>query len=146
MDQPVATTSPVHGDQDVALSGGWKAVVSLTWVGVVIGMASVWAVSRQIGLSTWWLGPPANGRNLIINIAPFIAPFLALTAAIGGARRTWQIGISSGAIIVAIGVVDIGHVTRLGIVEIVLGCAGAGASLASWVGTPLPPRPDKERR
>lgn len=146
MKQPSATTSPLHGGQQNALSGGWKAVVSLTWIGVVIGLASVWAVSRQVGLSTWWLGPPANGRNLVINIAPFIAPFLALTAAIGGSRWTWQIGVVAGVVIVAIGAVDLGRVSRLGIVELVLGCAGAGASIASWVGMPLATRPDEERR
>ncbi|MGA0322023.1 MAG: hypothetical protein ACO3M1_04490, partial [Ilumatobacteraceae bacterium] len=60
------------------MSGGWKATVTLTWIGVVIGLASVWAVSRQVGLSTWWLGPPANGRHPVINLVPFVAPSLAL--------------------------------------------------------------------
>ena len=118
------------------MSGGWKATVTLTWIGVVIGLASVWAVSRQVGLSTWWLGPPANGRHLFINLVPFIAPFLALILAIGGSHRTWKVGMLAGTVIMLIGAVDLGRVTRLGIVEIILGLAGAGSSLASWVGTP----------
>ena len=88
------------------------------------------------GLSTWWLGPPANGRHLVVNLVPFVAPFLALILAIGGSHRTWKIGILAGAVITLIGAVDLGRVTRLGIVEIVLGLAGAGSSLASWIGTP----------
>ena len=101
------------------------ATVTLTWIGVVIGLASVWAVSRQVGLSTWWLGPPANGRHLVVNLVPFVAPFLALILAIGGSHRTWKIGILAGAVITLIGAVDLGRVTRLGVVEIVLGLAGA---------------------
>jgi hypothetical protein len=118
------------------MGGGWKATVTLTWIGVVIGLASVWAVSRQVGLSTWWLGPPANGRHLALNLAPFIAPFFALVLAIGGSHRTWTVGVLAGAVIMLIGAVDLGRVTRLGVIEIVLGLAGAGSSLASWVGTP----------
>ena len=146
MEQLTATSLPLRDGPHNELRGGWKAVVSLTWIGVVIGLASVWAVSRQIGLSTWWLGPPGNGRPFALNIAPFIPPFLALISAIGGSRRTWQVGIAAGAFVVAVGAFDLGGVTRLGIVEIVLGCAGAGSSLASWVGTPMATRPDEERR
>jgi len=141
-----AQVPPPPGDHCLALRGGWKAVVSLTWIGVVIGLASVWAVSRQTGLSTWWLGPPGNGRHLLFTILPFIAPFIALTTSIGGSRRTWQVGVTAGAFVVAVGLFDLSRVTRLGVVEIALGCAGAGSSLASWVGTPLTKRPEQERR
>ena len=133
---PDDLTPPAPPGRGREMSGGWKATVTLTWIGVVIGLASVWAVSRQVGLSTWWLGPPANGRHLAINLLPFVAPFLALILAIGGSHRTWKVGVLAGAVIVLIGAVDLGRVTRLGVVEIVLGLAGAGSSLASWVGTP----------
>ena len=72
----------------------------------------------------------------MINLVPFVAPSLALILAIGGSHRTWKVGILAGAVIMLIGAVDLGRVTRLGIVEIVLGLAGAGSSLASWIGTP----------
>jgi len=130
----LAPPAPPRGGGE--MSGGWKATVTLTWIGVVIGLASVWAVSRQVGLSTWWLGPPANGRHLVINLVPFVTPFFALILAIGGSLRTWKVGVLAGAVIVLIGAVDLGRVTRLGVVEIVLGLAGAGSSIASWVGTP----------
>ena len=133
---PDDLTPPAPPPGDGEMSGGWKATVTLTWIGVVIGLASVWAVSRQVGLSTWWLGPPANGRHPVINLAPFVAPSLALILAIGGSHRTWKVGILAGAAIMLIGAVDLGRVTRLGVVEIVLGLAGAGSSLASWIGTP----------
>ena len=133
---PDDLTPPAPPGRGREMSGGWKATVTLTWIGVVIGLASVWAVSRQVGLSTWWLGPPANGRHLAINLVPFVAPFLALILAIGGSHRTWKVGVLAGVVIVLIGAVDLGRVTRLGVVEIVLGLAGAGSSLASWVGTP----------
>ena len=133
---PDDLTPPAPPRADGEMSGGWRATVTLTWIGVVIGLASVWAVSRQVGLSTWWLGPPANGRHPVINLVPFVAPSLALILAIGGSHRTWKVGILAGAVIMLIGAVDLGRVTRLGIVEIVLGLAGAGSSLASWIGTP----------
>ena len=136
MTLPTDPDPPAPPRSGCEMGGGWKATVTLTWIGVVIGLASVWAVSRQVGLSTWWLGPPANSRHLIINLVPFIAPFLALILAIGGSHRTWKVGMLAGAVITLIGAVDLGRVTRLGIVEIILGLAGAGSSLASWVGTP----------
>ena len=136
MTLPTDPDPPAPPRSGCEMGSGWKATVTLTWIGVVIGLASVWAVSRQVGLSTWWLGPPANSRHLVINLVPFIAPFLALILAIGGSHRTWKVGMLAGAVITLIGAVDLGRVTRLGIVEIVLGLAGAGSSIASWVGTP----------
>ena len=61
---PVDLTPPAPPPGDGEMSSGWKATVTLTWIGVVIGLASVWAVSRQVGLSTWWLGPPQMAGTL----------------------------------------------------------------------------------
>jgi len=116
------------------LSVGWRAVTAATWIGVIIGLAAVWNASVQIGLSTWWLGARADPQPRYIQFAPFVPPVLVLLATVYQMRWIPWIGLGASAIIAAIGVADIGRVTSLAAVELVIAGAAAAVSIASFSG------------
>jgi hypothetical protein len=110
-------------------------VTMATWAGIIAGIAAVWAASRQIGLSTWWLGPRAGDRSIVVSLIPFVPGVTMIIAAVARVRYVWAIGIVASLIVMAIGLGDLSRVARLGAVEIALGVAGCAVSLASWTGT-----------
>ena len=117
------------------LTAAWLVVIVGVWAAIIAGFAAVWAASRQIGLSTWWLGPPAGGRPLAVHLVVFLPPLSVIAAALGRARHVWVIGLIASGTLIAVGIGDLGRVSRLGFVEIALGAAGFATSIASWSGT-----------
>ena len=117
------------------ITAAWRATIVVVWVGVAIGMASVWSASRQVGLSTWWLGPPTDGRPAVVAIAVFIPAVVVLVAAAVVQRFLWLTAVVAGLIVAVIGSGDIGRVDGLAIVQIALGAAGAATGIAALSGT-----------
>lgn len=135
MDDLSAERAPTRTERAGQLTARWAVVVCAVWAGIVAGFAAVWVASRQIGLSTWWLGAPVGGRSLPINLVPFIPGVLVIAAVILGARSVWSVGACAAIVVIGIGIGDLGRVTRLGIIEVALGVAGLLVSAASWTGT-----------
>ena len=135
MTDPSAEREPTRTERGGQLTARWAIVVCAVWAGIVAGFAAVWVASRQIGLSTWWLGAPVGGRSLPINLVPFIPGVLVIAAVILGARLVWFLGACAALMVVGVGIGDLGRVPRLGIVEVALGLAGLLVSAASWTGT-----------
>jgi hypothetical protein len=117
------------------LTTGWRVITLFTWVGVVMALAAVWNTSVQLGLSTWWLGPRAEPRSMIIRLSPFLTPALMLLATINQARWLGWFGLGASGVIAAYAVGDLGGVTRLGVLELVIAGAAAAVSAASLTGT-----------
>ena len=117
------------------LTGGWSLITISVWAGVGVGLAAVWAASRQIGLSTWWLGPPSGGQPLAVHLIPFAFPTVVIASALLRFRWVWLIGVVASLGIAAIALGDLGRVARLGLIEVALSSAGLAVSLASWSGT-----------
>jgi hypothetical protein len=123
-------TSPRPGQ----LTPGWRIATGVTWGLVFVAFSAVWKVSRELGLSTWWLGPVGEPQPIFVLLLPFVAPGLMVLATLNNSRRLPWAGLVASAITVAIGIGDVNRVTRLGIVEIAIGCAAAAVSLASFAG------------
>jgi hypothetical protein len=104
---------------------GWRILTALGWVGVVAVLAATWSASRQLGLSTWWLGPVDDQRPLYIVLIPFVAPAVMLAAVANRVRYVPWIGMIGALATAAVGVGDLGRVRGLGLVELI----GAGAAL-----------------
>ncbi len=124
--------------------------MALGWIGVTMALAAVWNASVQIGLSTWWLGPRATPRPLPIRLAPFVAPVLMVLGTVNNIRWLGWFGLGASAVIAGIGLVDLGYVSSLAVVELITAAAGAGLSLAALSGTyrraPHASSPDGEVR
>jgi len=66
------------------LTAGWTVVFWVGWLLVAASFVAVWASSRLVGLSTWWLGPSTEPRFVLISLLPLVVP---LGLCIGGMRR-----------------------------------------------------------
>jgi hypothetical protein len=106
----------------------------VTWVLVFVAWSGVWKASRELGIATWWLGPPGAPRPFPVLLAPFVAPGVMVALALNNARRLPWIGLSAAAISAAIGIVDLSYVRRLGYVELLIAGAAAAVSVASRTG------------
>jgi hypothetical protein len=116
------------------LTRGWRIATGVTWGLVFVGFTAVWKVSRELGLSTWWLGPVGEPQPVYVLLLPFVAPAAMVLATLNNARRLPWFGVLASAATAAIGIGDLDRVTRLAIVELAIAAAGAAVSLASLSG------------
>jgi hypothetical protein len=106
----------------------------VTWGLVFVAFTAVWKVSRELGLSTWWLGPVGEPQPVFVLLLPFVAPSAMVLATLNNTRRLPWAGLLASAVTAAIGVGDLDRVVRLGIVELAIAGAGAAVSVASFSG------------
>jgi hypothetical protein len=125
------------------LTPGWQVTVTLAWVSVLVALAAVWSTSRQLGLSTWWLGPPSQPRAVWLALAPFVPPAVVALLALTGRRYVPWAGLAAAACIAAVAAGDLGRVTGLGVLELLIAAAGTLVSIASFAGTYRPARADR---
>jgi hypothetical protein len=117
------------------LTPAWRLGTAVTWIAVVLAFAAVWNSSVQLGLSTWWLGPRSQPRPLAVRLSPFVAPVLMLLGTINQVRWLAWWGLGASGVLVAYGAGDVGRVTSIGILEILIGVAAGLVSVASFSGT-----------
>ena len=135
--EPVRLVEPPHAGE---LTTGWRVVTACLWISVIVAFAAVWSASEQLGLSTWWLGPRADQRSLVIRLSPFVAPLAMTVAAFNNVRRLAWFGIGASLVTSVFGIIDLGRVPRLAIVELIIAGLACAVSVASLTGTyrPIP--------
>ncbi len=116
------------------LTGGWRIVTAVTWGLVFVAFAGVWKVSRELGLSTWWLGPIGEPQPVFVLLLPFVAPVAMVVATLNHVRWLPIAGLVASAVTAAIGLGDLDRVLRLGVVELAIAGAAAAVSIASFAG------------
>jgi hypothetical protein len=116
------------------LTGGWRLVTAVTWGLVFIAFAAVWKVSRELGLSTWWLGPIGEPQPVFVMLLPFVAPVAMVVATLNHTRWLPIAGLVASAVTAAVGLGDLDRVLRLAIVELAIAGAAAAVSIASFAG------------
>ena len=123
-----------HEPRAGELTTGWLIATGVGWIGVVAALAAAWNVSRQLGLSTWWLGPAHDQRPPYVVMLPFVATAVMLTLVGNRARQVPWIGIVGALATAAVGLGDLGRVRGLGLVELIAAAAGLLVSIASFSG------------
>jgi hypothetical protein len=116
------------------LSMSWRTALAVGWAGISLCLAAVWNSSRNLGLSTWWLGPPADPRPLVVQVLPFVLPILLVVGAIRNVRFLPWLGLAAAAATAGVGLGDLDPYSRFGLIELALAVAGALLSLASIAG------------
>lgn len=125
------------------LTPRWRLAQAVTWIGVAVAIGSIWKTTDQLGMSTWWLGPRGEPRPAAVQVLPFVPALVMILLAINHVRHLawWSLGAS--ALVVAVGVVDLGYKPAIGMLEIAVGAAAALVSVASFAGSyrPIDPSP-----
>ncbi|HEY4331670.1 MAG TPA: hypothetical protein VGM78_03835 [Ilumatobacteraceae bacterium] len=116
------------------LTSGWRTALISGWLGVLVGLGSVWQACRIGGIAPWWLGPETNLRSPLVIAIPFVLPLAALAAAFAAKRFASYLGIIAGVVTAAISLGDVGEFKGLALVEAVIGVAGLMISVASLAG------------
>ncbi|MDJ0770002.1 MAG: hypothetical protein QNJ12_14470 [Ilumatobacter sp.] len=116
------------------LAPAWRIATAVAWIGVVVSFAAIWNVSVQLGLSTWWLGPRAQPEPRLVQLSPFAAPVAMLLATINQARWLPWWGLGAAGVISIYGIGDLGRVTSIAVVELLIAGAAAVLSVASLTG------------
>jgi hypothetical protein len=132
-DEALRFTHP-HHVRAGELTAGWSVVFGLSWLAVGVAMAAVWNVSRQLGLSTWWLGPRSQPRPIFVMMLPFVAPALLAAAAFSRVRYLPHFGLAGAGVTAAVAAGDLDRVRGIGLVELLIAAAAAAVSLAAFTG------------
>jgi hypothetical protein len=130
--------APSGTETELALPTGtqtWRVIMLLGWVGGVLGYSTVWAVSRQIGLPTWWLGPRSQPNPIYIVSLPFVLPVLMLLAISFNLKRLPIYGVlaACGSFVIAAG--DAQTQPGLAIIQVAISIGLLCTSLAALIGT-----------
>lgn len=117
------------------LTLGWRIITAIGWIAGILALAAVWNVSRQLGLSTWWLGTRAQPQPRIVQLSPFLAPGLMLLGTINHVRWLGWFGLIAAGAVAGYGIVDLGQVSSIASVELLIAGLLAAMSIASLTGT-----------
>jgi hypothetical protein len=113
------------------------------WVGGILGYSTIWAVSRQIGLPTWWLGP-RSAPNPIYQISlPFVLPVVMLVMIALNLRRIALYGVIAAIASVSFVALDAATQPGLAIAQLAISAGLLSTSLAALIGGFNTPRPSK---
>ncbi len=116
------------------LTPGWRIITLVTWVLVFVAWSGAWAVSRQLGLGTWWLGPISAPQPILVMILPFLPPAAMVVLTLNNVIRLPWYGLAASALGALIAAFDVNEVRRLGFVELAIAVASALVSIASTSG------------
>jgi hypothetical protein len=116
------------------LTRPWQVATAVVWAATFVALVGVWQASRQLGLATWWRGPVGDPQPFFVTLVPFVLPGAMTIAALYNVRWLPWYGLVASAGTAAVGLGDIGRVSRLGAVELALAAATALFSLASLSG------------
>jgi hypothetical protein len=117
------------------LSAGWRLIMVVAWVGVVLAWSAVWNASVQLGRPTWWLGTRADPMPVVVRLAPFAVPVVLILGALRNARWLAWTGVAGAIVFGGYAVADLSNEPDLAMLEIGVATAGLVVSLLALTGT-----------
>jgi hypothetical protein len=123
----------------------WRVIMMLGWVGGIVGYSTVWVVSRQIGLPTWWLGPRSQPTAFYVVGLPFLLPVLMLLAISVNLRRVALYGVVAA---LATGLIALGDAQSqpgLAMIQAAISLGLLCTSLAALIGHREPAGANKRK-
>ena len=113
---------------------GWRVVLMLGWVGGILGYSTIWAVSRQIGLPTWWLGPRSAPSPVYMVSLPFVLPVLILIGLAANLKRIATFSLLAAVLTFGIAAGDGSSQPGLALAQVAISVGLLCASLAAVIG------------
>ena len=111
----------------------WRLALLLGWALIGAALGALWAASVQIGQATWWLLATAPGYPLVA-IVPFVPVVAMLLLILIEPPHLLPFGLLAALGIVAVGLGDLPGVRGIGLLEIALGAAAGGLTVAALGG------------
>jgi len=116
------------------LTPGWRIATAIVWGLAFVAFVAVWKTSSELGLSTWWLGPPGAPVSPIVSMAPFVAPVTMILLCVNNAKWLPWFGLGASGITALVAAFDMARVPRLAVVEFAIAGAGTLAAVAGLSG------------
>lgn len=135
--QVIPTTADTHeaAAADLKHSGsGWRVVLMLGWVGGILGYSTIWAVSRQVGLPTWWLGPRSTPSPVPVMLLPFVLPVIVLIGIAANLQRIARYGVFAALATLGVAAGDASNQPGLAVAQLAISLGLLSASLAALIG------------
>ncbi|MFM8418339.1 MAG: hypothetical protein ACKOAT_12745 [Actinomycetota bacterium] len=87
----------------------WRRLASISWVGIAVCQVAVAVTSRNIGKSTWWLGPESNPRFPLVWAVPFLITVAAFVATQRPRKYTIVVHLVCVALLAAVATGDVAN-------------------------------------
>jgi len=117
----------------VSVAGGnrvWRRLATVSWAGIALCQVAVAVTSRNIGKSTWWLGPESNPRFPLVWAVPFLITAVAIVATQRTRKYTIIVHLACVALLAAVATGDLSNSPGVAVLQ--YGVAGI-ALLVSFV-------------
>jgi hypothetical protein len=135
MDESAHEATPVTDPaRPGTLVAAWRVALVVTWALVVFAYASVWNVSVQLGLGTWWLGPRPNPQPLVVQMIPFLLAITFGVLSTTNIRRLPIINMLGAVLLGAIAIPDFSRSVGIATIELVIAFAVLLVAVGSFSG------------
>jgi hypothetical protein len=112
----------------------------LGWVGGILGYSTIWAVSRQIGLPTWWLGPRSAPTPFPVVSLPFLLPAFVLIGLALNLKKIAVFSLIAALLTLGIAAGDANSQPGLAWAQVAISVGLVSTSLAALIGGRSPRR------
>ncbi|MGA1320490.1 MAG: hypothetical protein ACO3Z0_01665 [Ilumatobacteraceae bacterium] len=114
----------------------WRALATISWVGVLVCQLAVAITSRNIGKATWWLGPESNPQPLVVWALPFFITVAALVATQRPGRLSIVVHLVCVVLLVVVAALDVRNTPGVATVEFVVAFAALLITVVSAAARP----------
>jgi hypothetical protein len=98
----------------------WRALATISWVGMLVCQLAVAITSRNIGKATWWLGPESNPQMPVVWALPFLITVAALVATQRPGRLSIVVHLVCVVLLVVVAALDVRDTPGVATVEFVV--------------------------
>lgn len=114
----------------------WRAMASISWVGIMLCQAAIAVSSRNIGKSAWWLGPESNPRFPLVWALPFAITIAGLIATQRPRKFTIFIHLACVVALVGVALGDVANAPGVALLEFVVAGIALLVSFVSLAARP----------
>jgi hypothetical protein len=116
------------------LTNSWRGVFIIGWGCALLGFVAVARSARNLGLSTWWLGPRSDPNLLLVQLIPSLPAVALIVMGARNVRFLPHFGVVGAVVLGAIATGDLGNFDRLAVAEFAIAAAALLISVASFAG------------
>jgi len=114
----------------------WRRLATASWFGVALCQVAVAVTSRNIGKSTWWLGPESNPRFPLVWAIPFLITIAAMVATQRPSKYTIVVHLACVASLAAVATGDVSNSPGVAMLQYVVAAIALLVSLVSLAARP----------